>query len=98
MYASPRHGMNFGFKNQSEVLTVKPRDMNNPKIAQTIPDPTSPDKQQPGRENPNPVQPPPDKPEVPDIPEEVPDIETPRKPADPKSGEQAFERKSPEQQ
>ena len=65
---------------------------------QNIPDPDSPDKQQPGRENPTPVQPPPDKPEIPKVPEEVPDIETPRKPADPKSDQVAFKRQFPDKQ
>ncbi|CAL1520867.1 hypothetical protein [Chitinophaga sp. MM2321] len=72
--------------------------MNNPdKNKQPIQDPASPDKQQPGKSDPTPVQPPPDKPEIDPIPEEVPDRDVPRKPADPqaKPAEQAFERQTP---
>lgn len=73
--------------------------MNNPdKNKQPIPDPAAPDKQQPGKEDPVPVQPPPDKPEIAPIPEELPERDNPRKPADPQAGEekeQAFKRQSP---
>ncbi|MGO4294154.1 hypothetical protein [Chitinophaga sp. RAB17] len=73
--------------------------MNNPdKNKQPITDPAAPDKQQPGKEDPTPVQPPPDKPEIAPIPEELPERDNPRKPADPQAGEekeQAFKRQSP---
>ncbi|PSL49054.1 hypothetical protein CLV51_101384 [Chitinophaga niastensis] len=74
--------------------------MSNPdKNKEPIPEPSPPDKQQPGREDPIPVQPPPDKPEIEPIPD-VPERDVPRKPADPQANpgnEQAFKRQYPAQ-
>jgi len=78
--------------------------MNNPdKTKQSVPDPATPERQQPGKEDPPvqppPVQPPPVKPEIEPIPEELPERENPRKPADPQAGEEreeAFKRQSPD--